>query len=206
MPVIGFHVIVTAYGFWLPNDPRGSWSDFVGAWELLRFGRATKVTTHRSLASVPHDREQRLAAKRALKYPPVRFTPEQIKSIAKGFARAAKESGYVVYACAILHDHAHLVIGRHERTVEQLTAHLKAFATRQLRADNVHPFEPHAREDGSVTSVWAEGLWKVFLFTEAEMRRAIKYVQDNPPKEGMPEQEWGFVTRYEGESNVPRRG
>jgi len=29
--VIGFHVILTAYGFWLPNDPRGSWSEFVGA-------------------------------------------------------------------------------------------------------------------------------------------------------------------------------
>ena len=41
MKVLVAHVIITAYGFWLPNDPRGSWSDFVGAWELLRFGRAT---------------------------------------------------------------------------------------------------------------------------------------------------------------------
>src|SRR3954454_1744361 len=192
--VVAYHGIFTAYGFWLPNDPRGSWSDFVGAWELLRFGRATKVTTHRSLASVPHDREQRLAAKRALKYPPVRFTPEQIKSIAKGIARAVRESGYVVYACAILHDHAHLVIGRLERSIEQVTAHLKAFATRQLRADKLHPFERHAREDGSVPSVCAEGLWKVFLFTEEEVRRAIRYVEYNPPKEGMPRQEWEFVT------------
>ena len=30
-----YHLIISAYGFWLPNDPRGSWSDFVGAWELL---------------------------------------------------------------------------------------------------------------------------------------------------------------------------
>ena len=62
MPVIAIHVIITTYGFWLPNDPRGSWSDFVGAWELLKFGRATKVTTRRSLAKVAHDREKRLAA------------------------------------------------------------------------------------------------------------------------------------------------
>ena len=41
--ILGYHLIITAYGFWLPNDPRGSWSDFVGAWELLRFGRATKT-------------------------------------------------------------------------------------------------------------------------------------------------------------------
>ena len=30
--ILGFHVVFGAYGFWLPNDPRGSWSDFVGSW------------------------------------------------------------------------------------------------------------------------------------------------------------------------------
>ena len=42
------HVIFSAYGFWLPNDPRGSWSDFVGSWELQRFGPATKVNVRHS--------------------------------------------------------------------------------------------------------------------------------------------------------------
>jgi hypothetical protein len=37
-----YHVVFGTYGFWLPNDPRGFWSDFVGAWELLPFGDATK--------------------------------------------------------------------------------------------------------------------------------------------------------------------
>src|SRR4051812_43899841 len=32
--IVGYHVIFSTYGFWLPNDPRGSWSDFVGSWEL----------------------------------------------------------------------------------------------------------------------------------------------------------------------------
>lgn len=32
----GYHLIWGAYGFWLPNDPRGSWSDFVYSWELER--------------------------------------------------------------------------------------------------------------------------------------------------------------------------
>src|SRR5437868_7220475 len=98
MLVLASHHIIPAYGFWLPNDPRGSWSDFVGAWELLRFGPATKVTTHRSLAKRPHDRALRLEAKKALKYPPVWFSSAQIESIARGFARAVQEAGYVVYA------------------------------------------------------------------------------------------------------------
>jgi hypothetical protein len=194
--VRAFHLIITTYGFWLPNDPRGSWSDFVGAWELLKYGRATTVTTHRSLAKKPHDRELRLAAKRALKFPPVRFSPKQIDSVAKGFARAATESGYVIYACAILHDHAHLVACRDDRTIETMTSHLKSFATRQLRADNLHPFERHARPDGSVPSVWAEGLWKVFLFDDPDILRAIGYVNDNPRREGLPPQHWDFVSPF----------
>ena len=33
--VIAYHLIYTTYGFWLPNDPRGSWSDFVRCWGLF---------------------------------------------------------------------------------------------------------------------------------------------------------------------------
>ena len=82
----GFHAIVSCYGFWLPNDPRGSWSDFVREWDLLRFGPATKVTTRRSLAGVSHDRSARLAAKRALRYPPVRLDGRQVEHAAEGIA------------------------------------------------------------------------------------------------------------------------
>ena len=170
--VLAYHVIITCYGFWLPNDTRGSWSDFVGAWELVRFGRATKVDTHHSVAHVPHDRELRRAAKRAPKYPAVRFTGRQALSVVKGFATAIREGGYVLHACSILPDHVHFALARHQRIAETVTAHLKAQATRQLRADGLHPFERFARPDGSVPSVWAESLWKVFLFDAEDIRRA----------------------------------
>src|SRR5437867_2130734 len=111
--VIAYHVIFGAYGFWLPNDPRGSWSDFVGAWELFRYGPATKVDDRRSYAHDPHDRELRLEAKNALKYPPVVIDGHQALSIAKGFAKAARKSGYIIYALAILPDHIHMILGRH---------------------------------------------------------------------------------------------
>ena len=196
MRVLASHIIFSAYGFWLPNDPRGSWSDFVGAWELLRFGRATKVTTHRSLAHQPHDRALRRAAKKALLYPEVHFSAAQIESIGRGFARAVEEGGYVVRACAGLHDHWHLVIDRHERLAEMITGHLKSSATRSLRADGLHPFERFARPDGSVPSVWSGGLWKVFLFSTEEIARAVQYVRDNLTREGLPPQDWSFVTPF----------
>ena len=45
--VIAYHLILSAYGFWLPNDERGSWSDFVRSYELYAFGPATKADTRR---------------------------------------------------------------------------------------------------------------------------------------------------------------
>jgi hypothetical protein len=43
-----YHLIISAYGFWLPSDPRGSWSEFVGAWELLKFGGPTRAARLKS--------------------------------------------------------------------------------------------------------------------------------------------------------------
>jgi REP element-mobilizing transposase RayT len=194
--ILASHTILSAYGFWLPNDPRGSWSTFVGSWELLRFGEATKVATHRSVARVPHDRQLRLRAKEALKHPPVRFTGKQAFSIAKGFAQALKEGGYVLYACAILPDHVHLVIASHSRPFERIAGHLKSAATRQLDADGLHPFPDAYNADGTRQSPWGERAWHVFLDSHEDIVRAVRYVESNPVREGKRVQRWSFVTEY----------
>ena len=194
--VIGFHVILTAYGFWLPNDPRGSWSDFVGVWELVRFGRATTTDERRSLARKPHDHRTRLAAKDALKYPAVRFAGQQARAIGRGFAAFVKRSGLKVWACSILPEHTHLVVGRHRYSVEQIASLLKGAATGRLNAEGIHPLRGFAAPKGKPPKAWAQGLWKVFLRTPADVRRAVRYVADNPAKEGLPPQRWSFVTLF----------
>jgi REP element-mobilizing transposase RayT len=55
-----------------------------------------------------------------------------MSAIARGFARAVAESGYLVFACSILPDHVHLVVQRHANLAEQVIGHFKARATRQL--------------------------------------------------------------------------
>lgn len=107
--VHGYHVIFGAYGFWLPNDPRGSWSDFVGAWELWRFGPATKGSERR-LELSPSERRQLDEARRSLKYPAVEFTGEQALAIGHGFAEAVTSGDFTIWACSILPFHVHLVI------------------------------------------------------------------------------------------------
>jgi REP element-mobilizing transposase RayT len=188
--ILATHAILSAYGFWLPNDPRGSWSQFVASWELLKFGPATTVTTHRSLAREPHDVNLRRAAKQALKRPPVRFTGAEALSIAGGFATATREANYVVLACCILPQHTHIVLRDHQRPVRQITGHLKARSTRQLREDGFY--------SDQAESPWAQRSWAVYLHSAGDVRRAIRYVEENPLKEGKRVQRWPFITSFEG--------
>ncbi|MFW6059536.1 MAG: transposase [Phycisphaeraceae bacterium] len=194
--VRGYHLILSAYGFWLPNDPRGSWSTFVREWELARYGKATKVNHRRSVAYQPHDVAQRYAAKQALRRPPVRFNGQQARAITRGFAERADRSGYVVHACAIMPDHAHLVIARHRYHAEQIANLLKGASTRRLIEENLHPFADEAHRDRRCPSPWARKHWQCFLSSHHEMERAIRYVQQNPRKEGMRAQQWKFVQPY----------
>ena len=191
--VIASHVIITTYGFWLPNDPRGSWSEFVGAWELLRYGKATKVTTRRSVAAARHDHQHRLAAKTALKYPAVEFAGVQARAVARGFADCCRGSGVTLWACSILPKHAHMVVARHAYAAEQVANQLKGAATKRLNHEGLHPLARHAEPGTRPPTPWARGLWKVFLSDDADVRRAVRYVEDNPRREGLRPQRWSFV-------------
>jgi hypothetical protein len=192
---------MTAYGFWLPNDPRGSWSDWVRQWELVAYGKATKVSTRRSVAMRLHDRQERLAAKTALRFPAVHFTGRQALAVGTGFKRAITESGYVVHACSILPQHVHLVLARCARRAEQVIAHLKARATQQLAAEGLHPLASFHEAGGTVPSPWARKGWPVFLEDDRRSLAAIDYVAKNPLREGKPPQRWSFVVPF-----VPRGG
>jgi len=112
--MLAFHGIFSAYGFWLPNDPRGSWSIWVAAWELFRFGPATKTSARHSVAHVEHDHERRRAAKQALKFAPVVFNDDQIRSLATGIANVAQSADYKLYALAIMPTHIHVVATYHD--------------------------------------------------------------------------------------------
>ena len=187
--VIAYHCIFGMYGFWLPNDPRGSGSDYIASWELFRYGPATKTRGRRSVAHRPHDHAARLEAKQSLKFPPVIMTGQQALTAAQGFAWAASESGYRILACAVLPDHVHLVIGRHRQKIRKVIGHLKARATRLLHLRGSWPADERP--------VWGEHGWNVFLNTLDEVEHAIDYANGNPLKEGLPRQDWSFVVPFE---------
>ncbi len=197
--VHGYHIVICAYGFWLPNDPRGSWSDFVGKWELLRFGESTRGSELRHLAQLtPDELNRRDAARKSLKYPPVQFDGSQALAIGKGFATACSDYGYNIWACSILPEHTHLVIGRHRYIAEMVTIKLKAAATRSVIERGIHPLMKYAKGDQRPPRMWSEHQWIAFLESADMIDNAINYVIENPMKEGKRRQDWPFVKPFSG--------
>jgi REP element-mobilizing transposase RayT len=197
--VHGYHVILVAHGFWLPNDPRGSWSDFVRRWELVRFGKATKSLERRHLDELTSEElSRRAAARAALVYPPVTFTGVQAQAIAAGFAHQIQKSGYTVWACSILPEHTHLVVARHRYKIEQIANLLKGASTQELIDREIHPLAEFEKDEGRIPQMWGRGQWRVFLDSEEAIDNAICYVEKNPEKEGYRRQHWSFVSPFTG--------
>ena len=195
----GYHVILPHDGFWLPNDPRGSWSEFVARWELVRFGKSTRDREQTTLDQLDAEElAQREATQKALLYPPVSLTGRQALSVANGFCCHAHKCGYALWGCAILPQHTHLVMARHRYKVKQMVNLLKGTATKQLIHEGNHPMAGYAKNGEHPSQMWARGFWKVYLDSDTQIENAIAYVLDNPIKEGKPLQDWKWITPYAG--------
>jgi REP element-mobilizing transposase RayT len=196
LPIIAYHIVFGAYGFWLPNDPRGSWSKYVWSNRLQAFGPATKDPARHPDPQSAHDAETRRQAKQELKYPPVVFTGQQALAVALGFREIISKLRMAVYAAALMPDHVHVVVAQQNMFAEKIAGHLKRAASRQLSKSNLHPLAKFMSKDGSLPTPWEEEGWKVFLHTHDDVVGARQYVNDNPEEAGFKRQNWSFITPY----------
>jgi hypothetical protein len=149
----GWHLVFSVYGFWLPNDERGSGSSRVWAQHLYDVaGDATKVFTTHSVAHRPHDVKLRRAAQEALKYPAVRLTGVQARAVGRGIAAVLPKVGLVVHACAIMPDHVHVVVAALKFDGDEIIECLKRAGTRGLNAEGLHPLKDYPRANGRLPS------------------------------------------------------
>jgi REP element-mobilizing transposase RayT len=186
--VIAHHLIWTAYGWWLPNDPRGSGSQVIRRDVLAELGEL-----HRGRKQIqPVSGEIRTfydSAAPKLTHPLREFSAAEIDTIADAFADAIANYRYTCYACAILPDHVHILIRKHKNKAEDMIANLQAISRSRLREGFAH-FAGHP--------VWGGGGWKVFQDHPDDVRRTIGYINDNPTKHRLPPQRWPFVKEYDG--------
>lgn len=187
-PVIAYHLVWTAYGTWLPNDPRGSGSPAVSAGWLGDLGEVhlgrKRVQPARAVV-----REFYEHATPRLQHDVLSFDAAQRTAIADALADSIRTTAYTCYACAIMPDHLHLVIRKHRHCAEEMIANLQETTRSRLCAAGRVP-ETHP--------VWTRGGWKTFLSTPHDVMQKVRYVENNPPKEGLPRQSWSFVMKYDG--------
>lgn len=187
--VIAHHLIWTAYGWWLPNDPRGSGSkhvcaDVIAALGELHHGRKR---VQPAMLEVRQFYEQ---AAEVLQHPLLTFDEAARAEIAAAFRHVIEEQRYTCYACAIMPDHVHVLIRKHKHQAEEMIDALKEGSRARLQSTG-HRTSRHP--------TWTtRGGWKVFLDQPDEVRRTIRYIERNPLLLGLPQQRWAFVKPYDG--------
>ena len=186
--VIAYHLVWTGYGFWLPNDPRGSVSrvirnDVITDLGELHYGRKRIQPAPREIRHFYAD------AARVLEHPVLEFCEGQIAAVAAAFESVIRTYKYTCYACAILPDHVHVLVRKHRDPFEVMVWNLQRESHLLLRERGFRDFQH---------PVWGGPGWGVFLDSPDDVRRTVKYVEDNPIKLRMPAQHYPFVTAYDG--------
>jgi REP element-mobilizing transposase RayT len=185
--VIAHHLMWTMYGWWLPNDPRGSTS--------------TSVYTSRIAQLAPHHygREQiqpasrdihlfYAQARRQLQFPLLSCSPDDRAAIASALSDTIELQKYTCYACVIMPDHVHILIRKHKQTAEEMIDHFQSTSRLRLSSRGLRtPDHP----------TWTKGGWKVFLDHPTDVRRTIRYIEENPIVWRSPVQHYDFVSGYD---------
>jgi REP element-mobilizing transposase RayT len=185
--VIAYHIMWTLYGWWLPNDPRGSTShtirkDIITDLGELHFGRKQFQPASREI------REFYEQAAAVLKHPLLSFSPDEFSVVGDAIGHAIDECNYTCYACAIMPDHVHLVIRKHKDVAEEMIEKIQELSRKRLGEVGLRTLDH---------PTWTRGGWKVFLDHPDDVWRTIRYIDDNPIKQRLPGQRWSFVRAYD---------
>ena len=186
--MIAHHLVWTAYGCWLPNDPRGSnshtiASDAIAELGELHYGRKN-VQPAGWVIRAFYER-----AREVLSFPLLKFDADVRQEIGTAFGAVIEAERYTCYACAVMPDHVHLLIRKHKHTAEEMIDRLQHAGRERL-------VETRHRNYGHPT--WGGPGWKVFLDHPDEVRRTITYIEKNPLPYKFPVQQWPFVKEYDG--------
>ena len=122
--VIAYHLIWTGYGWWLPNDPRGSGSTAIACDVLAQLGEV-----HHGRKPVQPPRETIAAfqaqAEELLKFDRLSFDAAQRRTVGQVIGQVIAARRYTCYAAAIMPDHVHLLIRKHRDPAEEMVGHFQ---------------------------------------------------------------------------------
>jgi REP element-mobilizing transposase RayT len=192
--IVAHHLILTLYGHWPPNDPRGSNSfDFYDQ----KFKPLGEIHHGRKPPELQPSREElrdfQTRASVLMNFPVFWMDDAKRQATADAFAEVITSCNYTCYACAILTNHAHLCIRIHRDHHDTMLANLAEASAQRLRL-RLTPGPNLTRPDQH--PIWNGCPWAGFRYTPDEVRRTVHYIEGNPEKERLPRQHWPFAQPY----------
>jgi len=185
--VIGYHIILTGYGHWLPNDPRGSMSHDVFSPDLMplaehHFGRRKIQPSKKMLRTFFVEAQQYLT------HSILWWEEAERRAITQAFREIIHEQKLTCYSCAILPNHVHLLMRKHRIPAEEMSDAMKERACTLLGkiefADKKHP-------------IFSDRRCHVYKSDVPSMRNCVRYIEFNCGKHKLPRQKYDFVTPYD---------
>jgi hypothetical protein len=176
---LGYHVVKTTFGTWLPGNARGYWFE---AWSSDRgFHDAHRFHDE-------GDPTRGKQARRRMKCPVTTLTKGMAEIVAVTIGQCILNSsgGLKVMAAAIEPTHMHLLIPYSGRDIEITAKRLADQTTKAIHRQTTH--------DGPV---WSKNNWIRHIFTSENWENALRYIDDHNIEAGRGSRPYPFLCDIE---------
>ena len=174
---LGYHLVKSCYGLWLPGDERAHWPD---AWDE-QIGYLEPHMLHEG------DPVRLRMAQERMQHPPVKLDAAMTAAVADaiGACVAKSNGGLRIAAGAIDHTYFHLLLPYTGRDIDRTAAWIA-----DQTAKAVHRQTSHAGP------VWGKGSWKVFVFTQEHWDAARGYIERHNLRNGLAARPYEWIKEY----------
>ncbi len=123
---LGYHIVISGYGLWLPGDERGHWSD---VWDD-QIGFIEPHTLH------PGDPARKRMSQERQTHPKLLLDPTMIAIVAETIAECRQQSEWRIAAASIESSHAHLLLTYVDRPIDNTIKWLKDQTTKAIHRNS----------------------------------------------------------------------
>ena len=171
---LGYHVVKSGYGLWLPGDERGSWSE---SWDA-QIGFLEPHALHEG------DPVRHRMAEERMRHPPVRLSHAMIDAVAHALADCIARSGggLSIAALTIETTHMHLLLPYTGRDIHRTAKWIADQTTKAIHRRTDH--------DGPV---WCKGKWCTYVFDRSYWENTKAYIERHNERAGRPARPYWFV-------------
>lgn len=170
---IGYHIVISGYGLWLPGDCRGHWSD---AWDE-ELGFCEPHMLH------PGDPIRKRMSEERMTHPPVKLSPEMQNRVATTIGTCQATSDWRVAAASVETTHTHLLLTYTTRNIDNTVKWLKDQITKSIHSETEHQ-----------GPVWCKGKWCSFVYDETVWHNTHRYIERHNERRGVSARPYSFLT------------